>query len=196
MTKTDVRIFNPTELGELEANMWIAYYNHRFARLAWMLFTLNYGHFKLHILTTLRASYHVAAATILFRKTKGHEETDRILRHLIIYCHLLSDHELQPFDYIKAAKLELDWWFIDRYPERYTTTRAIGLAEAAAARFNMEPHLFRRYGQKRAAAMELLGAYHHDPTTVVDWKRLRRYLNESYQALHDTVSNTQKSTTA
>ena len=183
----DLRRFDPNALAKLDADMWVAYYNHHFARLVWLLFRLNASHFSARPGTTVRAAYHSAMAAIVFRKTKGHEDNERVLRHLVAFYRLLSEQNVRPFDFQKAAELELAGWLVDRYPEKYPTTRAAALAEGMAVIYQIPPTKLYNYGAKRAAAMELLGAYHYDTDAKVDWPKLRSLLEESYQALYDAV---------
>jgi len=133
MAKHDLRQFNPDEFAQLDADMWVAYYNHKFFRLFVLLLRLNYSHFRPHPILTLRAAYRSAMAAIVFCKTKGHEDSAKILKHLVQFYKLLSNHNVQAFDYRKAAELELEWWFVDRYPKRYKITRATALADGMAA---------------------------------------------------------------
>lgn len=188
MATRDIRKFDPQALAALDADMWIAYYNHQFLRLFLLLLKLNYPHFRPNLVLTLRGAYHSAMAAIIFRKTKGNEDTNATLKHLVRFYKLLSTHNARPFDYQKAAELELKWWFVDRYPDRYKTSRATALAEGMATVYSMPISKFKEYGDKRAAAMELLGTYHHDATATVDWDNLRRLLNESYSGLYAAVS--------
>jgi hypothetical protein len=187
MAKRDLRQFNPNNFANLDTDMWMAYYNHRFLRLFMLLFKLNYTYFKPDPILTVRGAYHSARAAIVFRKTKGHEDTAKVVKHLDNFYKLLSKHNINPFDFRKAGELELRWWLVDRYPERYKTSRASALAEGMAAIYNVEPARLSDYGKKRAAAMELLGDYHHDTQTAVDWQKIRGLLKESYLAIYKAV---------
>lgn len=182
---------DPDNLAALEADMWVAYYSHHFLKLGWLLFLLNKSHFWPHPVMLFKAAYYSAMAAVVFRKTKGHENEDRVIKYLELYYKALSDFSTQPFDYKKTAQLEYVWWMIDRYPTRYKTTRADGLAAAMAVMYKLPPQKLRVYGQKRAEAMELLGDYHHDTEAAVDWPLLRRLLHESYHALLDSLNDEQ-----
>lgn len=180
------RPLNPDYLAQLDADMWLAYYNHRFLKLFLLLLKLNYSLFRPNIVTTLRGAFHSALAAVVFRKTKGHEDTARILKHLTSFYKLLSGY-MHPFDYAHAAKLELAWWLIDRYPSQYKQSRAAALAETMAVIYNLPTDKLKAYGEKRASAMELLGDYHHDTHATVNWRLLRKLLRESYRALQESV---------
>jgi len=183
----DIREFDPKALAAIDADMWVAYYNHRFFRLFVLLLKLNYPHFRPNPAHTLQGAYHSAMAAIVFRRTKGHEDRDTTLKHLERFYELMAAHSVQSFDYKNAAELELKWWLVDRYPERYTTSRATALAEGMAVIYNMPATKLEEYGKKRAAAMELLGTYHHDTKAFVDWDMLRKLLSEAYTGLHQAV---------
>lgn len=187
MRTHDIRSFDPNVLAKLDADMWVAYYNHRFFSLFVLLLKLNYIHFRPSVILTIRGVYHSAMAAIVFRRTKGREDTESVLQHLVRFYKLMSARNISPFDYQKAAELEMAWWFVDRYPGRYKISRAAALAEGMAAVYNVSPASLKEYGQDRAAAMELLGEYHHDVTATVDWERLRRLLQKSYAGLHVAV---------
>ena len=188
MAVRDLRNFDPDVLARLDADMWVAYYHHRFFRLFVLLLQLNYTHFRPSLLLTVRGAYHSAAAAVVFRRTKGNEDTRWVLKHLAQFYELLSVRSVRRFDYQKAAELELAWWLVDRYK----TTRAVALAEGMAAVYNVPAVRLRTYGEKRAAAMELLGDYHHDTTVAVDWGRLRQLLGASYAGLHAAVQGNRR----
>lgn len=187
MAAHDIRNFNPDTLARLDADMWVAYYNHRFLTLFALLIRLNYIYFRPSPILTIQGAYHSAMAAVVFRKTKGHEDTERVLAHLVQFYQLMSAHNVSPFDYQKAAELEMAWWFVDRYPKRYKTSRAVALAEGMAAIYNVPAAALKAYGQNRASAMELLGDYHHDVTAAVDWQKLRDLLQKAYGSLHAAV---------
>ena len=187
MANHDLRNFNPEVFARLDADMWVAYYNHRFFRLFVLLLKLNYVHFRPSLILTTRGAYHSAMAAIVFRKTKGSEDTKQILEHLVQFYRLMAVHNAYAFDYQKAAELELEWWLVDRYPDRYKMSRATALAKGMAVIYNVPAVSLKTYGQKRAAAMELLGDYHYDTAANVDWSKLRKLLRESYTSLHTAV---------
>ena len=187
MAARDIRNFSPDTFAKLDADMWVAYYNHRFFSLFVLLFKLNYTHFQPSLILTVRGAYHSAMAAIVFRRTKGNEDSDRVLKHLVHFYKLLATHTVSTFDYRKAAELEMEWWLVDRYPDRYEISRAAALAEGMAVIYSVPEVSLKTYGRKRAAAMELLGDYHYDKTATVDWDKLRTLLKESYGSLHASV---------
>ena len=95
----------------------------------------------------------------------------------------------EKFDFKKVANLELDWWFVDRYPERYpSTTREDGLSAAMAAIYNIEPSKLVEYARYRAAAMVLQDEAEKIPNAETDWKKIGELLKLSYKSLRDAVN--------
>jgi hypothetical protein len=109
MRKRDLRKIEPEQLAKFDVDMWFAYYNHRFFRLFILLFQMTNPYFRPNVFLTIRAAYHSALAAAIFRKTKGHENDKSTRKHLVYFYKILSDHDLHPFDYRKAADLELKW---------------------------------------------------------------------------------------
>jgi hypothetical protein len=67
-------------------------------------------------------------------------------------------------------------------------SRAEALAAAMAVIYNVKPEDLKKYGQKRADAMILIGDYHHDTKNFEpDWQRMESLLRESYTGLRDAV---------
>jgi hypothetical protein len=136
---------------------------------------------------TLFGAYYTTRAAVVFRLTKGHENKQKTAKYLERYFKLISNHSVQPFDYQKVAELELAWWMVDRYPDRYKTKRSTAITASMAAMVQLSPGRLQKYGENRAAAMELLGKYHEDTSTKVDWQSLHDYLKAAYQALYVAI---------
>lgn len=137
---------------------------------------------------TILTAYHSAQAAIIFRKTKHHENLPAVEHHLEQFYSMLSGHDIRPFDYIKAAKKELEWWMVDRYPERYSEDRATALAAGMAVIYQMDAAALQVYGTKRADAMMRLGRHHDDKSVVPNWAEIDALLAEAYEGLHKAVN--------
>ena len=186
MRKKDLRQFNPASIAHFDLEMWKAYYNHKFLKLFSLLVALIHKQFALSYPKSILVAYHVAVAAADFRLKKGHESIARPLKHLTAFYKTVSKNSFQFFDYKKAAKLELDWWFIDRYPERYTITREEGLCNAVAVLYDINPSKLQDYAKYRAQAMVL-----HDKAEnaniKTDWEKVGELLKQSFQSLHEAV---------
>jgi hypothetical protein len=96
-----------------------------------LLLRLNYIYFRPGPVLTIRGAYHSAMAAIVFRKTKGHEDTESVLRHLVQFYKLLSDHSARSIAYQKTAELEMAWWLVDRTTAMVDWDASQWLLEAA-----------------------------------------------------------------
>lgn len=184
----DIRNFDPEQFAHLDTAMWQAYYKHDFIKLFVLLIKLCYTYCKPNLLLTLLTAYHSAQAAIVFRRTKGEEDLETVLQHLTKFYQLLAKHNVHRFNYEKAAEAELEWWMVDRYPNRYNKTRAEALAKGMSAIYNVPVDEIEIYGKKREAAMLLIGRHHHDVSHIPDWHKIEALLNEAYVNLHSAVT--------
>jgi len=185
--RKSLREFNPDNIAELDLHMWQAYYGHNFLRLFFLLVALVQEQFGLNYLRAVQAAFYAASAAVDFRKNKGNENRERILKKLTRFSALVSRYALEQYDYEKVAELELDWWFVDRYPEKYPSgAREKGLGLAMSAIYNVEPSKLDMYARYRAEAMVLQDEAEKQGVTV-DWKNVDILLHQSYKSLHEAV---------
>ena len=182
-----LRAFDQDRIAKLDLRMWRAYYGHNFARLFFLLVALVRVQFGLNYVRAVQAAFLAASAAIDFRINKGHEDQAKILRKLTRFSKLVSEYSLERFDFKKVAELELNWWFIDRYPERYPSgAREEGLREAMAAMYRIDPERLNDYARYRAAAMVLQDEAEKRGEPV-DWERIAELLKHSYASLYEAV---------
>lgn len=179
-----IKDFNPVEVAKLERSMWQAYYSHKFFKLFLILIQLIHRHFKLNYFTTLLASFYLVLSVMDFRKNRGRENEKRIKKNLARFYKIVNKYSLEKFDYKKTALLELKWWLIDRYPDKYETTRREALAEGAGAIYSIEKDRLKDYAHFRASAMEL----YDKAEDGVDWNEVEQNLVKSFSALHKAVN--------
>jgi hypothetical protein len=187
MAKKDLREFDPERMAAYDAKMWRVYYDHQFGRLLVLLMRLIQLQFGLSHIRSLRVAYYGALAAGDFRRNIGRENLERVTRSLAKMFRIVSDHALQPFDYRKAAELELEWWMVHRYPKRYSITLGEAVANAMAAIYDMPSAPFTHYGNARAEAMELRDVAADVDKREPDWKKIESILVDSYTLLHEAV---------
>ncbi|MFA5841201.1 MAG: hypothetical protein WC847_02970 [Candidatus Paceibacterota bacterium] len=184
--KKNLKKFNPDKIAEIDSKMWQAYYNHNFFKLFILLLRLNHEFFELGYLHTLQASYYSAYAAINFRLNRGKEDSKKIIKKLEKFFKIISNNNIDKFDYKKAAELEFGWWMIDRYPKLYQISREEGLARAMAAIYGMDYLKLTEYANYRAQAMVL-----QDEAEVTlqeaNWDKIRSLLKQSYNSLYKNV---------
>jgi len=184
--KKSLKQFNPDRIAKFETGMWHAYYKHNPLKLFYLLAGLIQEFFGVNYLTATHMGYYAAFAAIDFKLKKGNENQARIMKKLIKFYKLISDHSLEEFDYRKAAKLELEWWLVDRYPDRYEISREEALARNMAVIFNIDSSKLSEYAYYRAKAMVIQDdaeANHKE----ADWGLIESLLQKSFGALSRTI---------
>jgi hypothetical protein len=188
MAKIDLRNFDPEKVGKLDADMWRAYYNHKFIKLVWRLVLLIKYQLGLNWLLSIRLAYYSgwAAADYRIHKKRGTNNA-RILRNLTKFYRSISTNNIRPFDYKKAAELELAWWEIHRKSYENNPALEKALADGAAAIYNVDPAKLQTYAHFRAEAMILPRHEGRDPDNQTDWRQVTDLTIKSWRALHAAV---------
>jgi hypothetical protein len=187
MAKKNLRQLNYRRIAKLDTDMWRAYYSHRFFRLFLLLLQLMRTQFQFGFISALRAAYYAGIAATGYRIRKGHENFSGVQRNLEKFYSLISDNSMEPFDYRKAAEIELEWWNIHRYAERYEKALEVSLAEGMAIIYNGKPKDFLEYGRLRAQAMLLRDEMGDVQRTEPDWKKIESLLLDSWKSMHEAV---------
>ncbi len=167
--------------------MWQAYYRRQFLKLFFLLIRLMRESFGVDQITAARIAYQAALAAIDFRRHKGRENQERILKKLIKFYRIIFSHSLEPFDYKKAAEFELRWWLIDRYPESYEISRKKALGLAMAAVYNVDTSTLDEYADQRAKAMVLQDEAKNLKNKEADWDKIGSLLKTSYRSLYRAI---------
>jgi hypothetical protein len=184
--KISLKNFNPDKIAQLDLKMWKAYYAHNFFKLFILLLQLNHKFFKVSYISTLRTAYHSASAAMEFRLNKGNENIKKITEKLAKFFKIISERSLESFDYKKAAELELDWWLVDRYPNRYKHSREEALAKSMAYVFGVDSYKLKEYASYRAQAMVLRDEARKQGKAI-NWEAVEPLLNKSFNSLFVNV---------
>lgn len=166
--------------------MWRAYYGHRFVALVFILICLFKEQFKVNTFIAIRLGYYSGKAAMIFRRSGNVEQT---LHYLELYYDILNRHSTHTFDAHSAASAELEWWMIHRYPKKYKTSLAEGLAKAMAILYHTKPKSLMQHANERAAAMKFRDTATHIDKVEPDWHAIEQHLRASYEALHDAVNH-------
>lgn len=188
MLRADLTQFDYRKVAALDAEMWRSYYNHRFFRLFFQLVRLVRLQIGLNWLFTLRLAFYAGWAAAYYRinKKKG-VDSARVVKNLTKFYQLISQNSLQPFDYRKAAELELAWWDVHRPSYKNSPALERSLAEGAAAIYSVKPSALKEYAHYRAVAMILPRHEGDDQKTPTDWQEVHRLLEKAWRSLHKTV---------
>jgi len=182
MAKKSLKNFNPDKVARIEMQMWRAYYKHQFIKLFFLLLKLIHEFFGLNYWRAIKTSYYAAYAAADFRLHKGSENKERIEKRLEKFYKNISKNSVESFDHEKAAKLELHWWFVDRYPKSYNTTREEALANAIANVYGVNPKKLKEYANHRAEAMVLQDKAEANGKEA-NWSKIESLLKISFDSL-------------
>jgi hypothetical protein len=179
------RSFDPVVVGRDEANLWRAYYEHRYGDLANGLTLAENRDFGLSPLDSTRSGIAAANAARIFQRSHSREQAQAALPQLTEHFRILSRATHASIDPGKAARLELDWW--QKRREVHDTSYASEVAAATAYLYGVPDERVRRYAQLRVAAMALRDRKGHT-ISEADWGEITRLLIEAYSALRDEVT--------
>lgn len=187
MAKANLRDFDYQKVGKLDADMWRAYYNHKFFSLFRLLFLLIKQQLHLSWFTTLRLAYYSAWAAADYRINRKNVNRERVLKNITKFYKLVSDNATETFNYRITAKLELEWWDVHRASKENNEELEQSLATAAAAMYNLNPALLKEYANYRAEAMILPRHRGDSDNNKTDWARIEEMTINSWGALHKAV---------
>lgn len=178
--------FKPERVAKIEANMWKAYYRHNFLKLFICLLQLAHEQFHISYFYALRISYPSAYAAMHFRKNRGKENRDLIVENLTKFYKSINNIVEEKFDFRKAALLETEWWFVDRYSNDKVQRREV-LANSMASIYNVNSMDLTIYAEYRALAMELQDEAEKEGMEA-DWDKAESLLLVSYKSLYEVVN--------
>jgi hypothetical protein len=187
MAKSNLRQFDYKKVARLDADMWRSYYNHQFIKMFIQLVRVMRTQLHLNWFLTLRLARYSGWAAADYRLKKGRENYPRVLRNLVKFYKIISDNCTEPFDYQHVAELELEWWDIHRYPNKYKKSLEQSLADAQAAIYGTDSVKFKAYAHSRAVAMLLPKHEGDKQDNPPDWLKINDLTLKSWHALYTAV---------
>lgn len=188
MSKADIMKFNYEKVAKLDAAMWQSYQNSdkRFILLFPQAFILIKYQLRFSWFATFKLAYYAGWAAIAYRLRKGKENYNSAEKNLIKLFQTVSKNCTTPFDFKKAAKLELEWWDIERYPEKHKKPLSQSMNENMAAVYGVKPSNINGYGLNRAHAIGLLASREKSKSSTEIANKL---LSDAWQALHKGINS-------
>jgi hypothetical protein len=188
--RVDIGVFDPDAVARLETAMWRSYYDRRRLPLFGQLVALLQGQFHLQPLRAVALAGLAARAAAVFQVGAGRAEYLRALPHLERYYAGIRAVSDVPFDPLRAAWLELDWWIVHREDEAHPEgdlERA--LAELAAELYQVPAERLWDHASRRAEAMRIRDRTSRRAVGVLDddWDRIEAVLWVAWKALADEV---------
>jgi hypothetical protein len=154
-----LRSFDPELVGLLECDAWVAYYEHRWARLLWASVALVRSGSHLGAMKTMRGGWHVLRAIQLWAPVPDND-SEGAVKHMVHFYRLLRDREGEPINPEVAAALEVEWWRVHRSLQQIDAGAGFTVADLEAALARLYAHLYsidesavRLAARERAQAM-------------------------------------------
>jgi hypothetical protein len=189
--RVDIRAFDPDELARLETAMWRSYYDRRRLPLFWQLVALLRGQFRLAPARSLATAFLAARAAAVFQVGRRHADYERALPYLErYYAAILAASEV-PFDAVRAARLELDWWIVHREAADHPPGDLdAALAALAAELYQVPAGRLAVHASRRAEAMAVRDRRATEPGGVreADWEEIAELLRQSWRSLAAEVA--------
>ena len=187
MAKSEITHFDYQKVARLDTNMWISYRDSNRKSLGLFLQAFRLIKYELRFTwpTTLRLAYYAGSAAAVYRLRKGNENYPKAQFNLTKLFKTVSDNCTKPFNYRKAAKLELEWWDIQRYPDKHEKSLEQSLSENMAAVYNVNANKTGGYGRNRAIALVLL----NKDDQKFDKDDFSALIYKSWKSLHDSIQN-------
>jgi hypothetical protein len=158
-----MRTFDPVRLGRHEATAWVAYYRRRwftFLRAAVGMVRTGFG---MPWPRTVRGAWLVLRANQAWAPYPDNDPDRARALMAQFYALVLATHR-EPFDAVRAAELEVEWWRAHRYLQREAPDGDLGpLVDALTALYayvyGVPAEAMRPAAELRAQAMQTSDAW-------------------------------------
>ncbi len=107
------RAFDPRRVGELECDAWVAYYRREWIKFLRSAIGLTRHTFGLSWPATLYGAWLVLRANQLWAPFPNNDP-DGCRRTMERFYRLVALQHAEPYDPVRAAELEVEWWRVHR----------------------------------------------------------------------------------
>lgn len=187
---TNLREFDPNEVGRLEAEMWRSYYDRERVRLFNQLAELMRKQYNMPFVRSNEVAYQAAKAAFVFKDGRNRADYEKALPNLVNFYASIRRMSNVPFDVDRAARLELEWWIVHRERAKHPPgdlERA--LAELPAEIYRVPAERLMEHARLRAEAMLLRDdKAEAGGVTEADWAKIEELLRASWQSLRKAVN--------
>jgi hypothetical protein len=104
-----MRSFDPTRVGRLETDAWVAYYRRRWLTFLRAAFGLTRESFGLSVPDTVRGGWWVLRANQLWAPFPDNDP-DGARRYMERFYRMVATRHEESFDPAEAARREVEWW--------------------------------------------------------------------------------------
>jgi hypothetical protein len=187
---TDIRRFDPDEIGRLETAMWRSYYDREQVRLFNQLANLMRKQYDMPLFRSNAVAYQAAKAAFVFKDGRSRADYEKALPNLVNFYAAIRTMSNTPFDVDRAARLELEWWIIHREREKHAPEDLVrALAELPAEIYRVPAERLMEHARLRAEAMLLRDdKAEAGGMAEQDWAKIEELLRASWQSLWKAVN--------
>jgi hypothetical protein len=155
-----LRSFNPTRVGNLEAAVWVAYYQREWARFLALSVLVVRSAFGMDWIRTVHGAWLVLRANQLWAPPPTRNDPAGARRCMRRFYALLRLAHGEPADPARTAELEVEWWRVHRVHQRGEDGDATPLVDALSElygfTFGIDEAALRPAAEDRARAMDLV----------------------------------------
>jgi hypothetical protein len=155
-----LRSFSPLRVGNLEADVWVAYYRRRWARFLVLSVLVVRSAFGMDWIRTVHGAWLVLRANQLWAPPPPKSDPAGARRCMRRFYALLRLAHGEPADPARAAELEVEWWRVHRIHQRGENGDAQPLVDALsrlyAFTFGVDEAALRPAAEHRARAMDIV----------------------------------------
>jgi hypothetical protein len=155
-----LRTFNPTRVGNLEAAVWVAYYQREWARFLALSVLVVRSAFGMDWIRTVHGAWLVLRANQLWAPPPTRNDPAGARRCMRRFYALLRLAHGEPADPARTAELEVEWWRVHRIHQRGANGDAKPLVDALsrlyAFSFGIDEAVLRPAAEHRVRAMDIV----------------------------------------
>jgi hypothetical protein len=188
---SNIRNFDPNEVGRLEAAMWRSYYDREPLRLFTQLAELMRTQYHLPFARSNAVAYQAATAAFVFKDGRRRADYENALPNLVNFYDAIRKVSDVPFDVDRAARLDLEWWIIHRERARHKPGELErALADLPAEIYQVPAERLMEHARLRAEAMILRDTKAEaGGVTQQDWAKIEQLLRAAWQSLWKAVNS-------
>jgi len=185
----NLRVFDADAVAHLETRMWRNYYEKHEGALFRDIAALLRTQYHLPWLRSYQVAYEASRAAFVFKRGRIRADYEKALPPLRRYYSAIRQVSEMPFDPERAARLDLEWWIVQRQREMHVPEDLDkALAALQAELYALPAERFASHAHLRAAAMTLRDTHAQaQGVSPEDWQRIEELLRQSWDELARVV---------
>ncbi len=186
--------FDADQVAHFETVGWRANYARNWLYMLYLVVRLLQAQFHMNLWQSLRGAYYITRASIAWVPID--HDLDLIRAYLIKFYIVAQQASGMPFNPVKVADLELQYWIVHREWSGNPDKRALiqSLAELHAAIFGTAVQAMRPSAENRAAAATTVDLITSKQSKDIeaDYRRIEEYLRTAYRQINEAIRESSK----